>query len=80
METYITYGMSKDGPKLYKITLYRSEMKYWLVEICPCDANGNVVSDPIEWDIFRTKWSAKKYMKQLYKEYERYVNYAFDEF
>ena len=71
---YVTYGHSLDGPRMFVITSKRTRFGNWRVEICPCDWNGNPVSDPIEWDICAGLFSTIGYIWKLYKEYSQYVN------
>ena len=47
---FVTYGNGKRGPKMYRVLRYHDDYRDWVVEVCPCDTNGNAVSDPVAWD------------------------------
>ena len=74
MVKYVNYGNSTYGTPMYVITMYRTDHGYYKVEVLPCDMYGKVVSYPVVWDMFLTWWEARRYVKQQYKEFHRYVN------
>lgn len=71
---YVTAGYGDCGPKMFVLIMYRTEHGSWKVEVSPCDSYGSPISDPVAWDIFLTWWEARKYFKQQYREFNRYVN------
>jgi hypothetical protein len=74
MVKYVNYGHPVCGIHMYVITMYRTEHGSYKVEVLPCDAYGHIVSDAIAWDIFPCWWDARKYVRQQYKEFYKYVN------
>lgn len=72
---FITYGNDKWGPKIYRVLRYHDDYRDWVVEVCPCDINGNAVSDPVAWDDGLAWWSAVVFFWKQYDEFDRYVNY-----
>jgi hypothetical protein len=72
---FVTYGYGKHGPKLYRILRYKDEHRRWVVEVCPCDINGNAVSDPVVWNDGLTWWSAMVLFWDWYNEFDCFVNY-----
>lgn len=74
MTKYVNYGDPRDGIHMYVITMFKTEHGNYKVEVLPCDTYGHPVSDPVAWDIFLDWWSARKYVRQQYKEFYRYVN------
>lgn len=71
---FVRYGHGFDGPIMYVIVMNHLQGS-WKVEVSPCDTCGSPVSDPVAWDIFPDWWSARKYMRKMYKEYYAYVNH-----
>ena len=74
MIKYVNYGHQKHGVHMYVITMFRTEHGNYKVEVLPCDINGTVISDAVAWDMFCSWWDARKYVRQQYKEFYRYVN------
>lgn len=74
MTKYVNYGNPKWGIHMYVITMFRTEHGNYKVEVLPCDTHGYPVSDAIAWDIFPSWWGARKYVREQYKEFYRYVN------
>lgn len=74
MVKYVRYGNPHEGIPMYVITMYRTEHGSYKVEVLPCDTYGYVVSDAVAWDIFPCWWDARKYVRQQYKEFYKYVN------
>ena len=74
MTKYVNYGDPRDGIHMYVITMFKTEHGNYKVEVLPCDTYGHPVSDPVAWDMFLDWWSARKYVRQQYKEFDRYVN------
>lgn len=74
MTKYVNYGDPRDGIHMYVITMFKTEHGNYKVEVLPCDTYGHPVSDPVAWDMFLDWWSARKYVRQQYKEFYRYVN------
>lgn len=74
MTKYVNYGNPRDGIHMYVITMFKTEHGNYKVEVLPCDTYGHPVSDPVAWDMFLDWWSARKYVRQQYKEFYRYVN------
>jgi hypothetical protein len=72
---FVTYGNGKLGPKLYRVLRYHDSYRGWVVEVCPCDTNGNAVSNPVSWDWELGWWSSLLLFWQWYDEYDRFVNY-----
>lgn len=71
---FITYGQGKWGPPMYRVLRYREDGRGWVVEVCPCDTNGDAVSDPVAWCDGLTWWSAVVLFREWYDDYDRYVN------
>lgn len=74
MVKYVNYGNSKCGVPMYVITMFRTPLGSYKVEVSPCDIFGTAVSDPMVWDMFPNWWSARKYVHKQYKKFNRYVN------
>lgn len=74
MVKYVNYGHSKYGIPMYVITMYRTDHGNYKVEVSVCDNHGTPVSDPVVWDMFLTWWGARKFVRQQYKEFYKYVN------
>ena len=74
MVKYVNYGHPTRGIHMYAITMYRTERGSYKVEVLPCDTYGHIVSDAIVWDMFPCWWEARKYVRQQYKEFYKYVN------
>jgi hypothetical protein len=74
MIKYVRYGNPRSGIPMFLITRYRTYHRSWKVEVLPCDMYGAPVSDAVAWDIFPTWWDTRKYMRQQYEEFYRYVN------
>ena len=72
---FITYGQGKWGPKMYRVLRYKEDGRGWVVEVCPCDTNGDAVSDPVAWCDGLTWWSAMVLFWEWYDEFDRFVNY-----
>ena len=75
MVKLVRYGHPRYGVPMYSITMFKSYSGGYIVEVSPCDSCGQVVSDPIAWNTFASRWSARKYMKNQYREMYRYVNH-----
>ena len=71
---YVNYGHPIHGIHMYVITMYHTEHNSYKVEILPCDTQGTPISDAVAWDIFPYWWGARKYVRQQYKEFYKYVN------
>ena len=69
---YVTYH---GGPRMFVIIANRMQCGSWKVEVSPCDYRGSAVSDPVAQDIFPSWWEAFKFRRQMYKEYDKYVNH-----
>ena len=74
MVKYVCYRNPTFGIPMYAITMFRTELHNWKVEVSPCDGYGIVVSDPIVWDIFPNWWSARMFVRKQYKEFYKYIN------
>ena len=74
MVKYVNYGSPHYGIPVYIIVMNRTERGNYKVEVSVCDNAGTPVSDPVAWDMFLTWWEARKYVRQQYKEFYRYVN------
>lgn len=74
MIKYVNYGNPKYGTHMYVITMFRTDGGSYEVEVKPCDTCGCPVSDAVTWDIFPSWWSARKFVREQYKEFYRYVN------
>lgn len=75
MIKYVNYGNPRHGVHIFVITMFRTEHGSYKVEIKPCDTYGYAVSDTVAWDMFPDWWSARKYMRKQYKEFDNYVNH-----
>lgn len=71
---FVRAGHGPDSPIMYVIIMNRTEHGNWKVETCPCDHTGSPVSDPVFWDIFSSRFTAKHCMNQQYKEWFEFVN------
>lgn len=71
----VTCGNGKCGPKMYRVLRYHDDYRDWVVEVCPCDTNGDAVSDPVAWDWELNWWTSLKLFWTWYNEYDRFVNY-----
>ncbi len=71
---YITYGCGKRGSKMYVVSMYRTPFKNWKVKVEPCDVYGSAVFDAVAWEIFDSWFAARRYFKQQYREFDKYVN------
>lgn len=74
MTKYVNYGNPHWGIHMYAITMFKTEHGNYKVEVLPCDTCGHPVSDAVVWDIFPSWWSARKFVREQYKEFYRYVN------
>lgn len=74
MVKYVNYGSPRYDIPMYIIVMNRTERGNYKVEVSVCDNAGTPVSDPVAWDMFLTWWEARKYVRQQYKEFYRYVN------
>lgn len=70
---YITYGLGDSGPRMFGVLRIKSD-RGWIVEVWPCDASGQQVSDPIEWRDELDWWTSIKLFWSYYKDYDKYVN------
>lgn len=70
----VNYGNPRYGTHMYVIVMNRTEHESYKVEVSVCDCAGTPVSDSVAWDIFPTWWGARKYVRQQYKEFYKYVN------
>ena len=77
MIKYVNFGNPHTGIHMYIITMYRTPLRNYRVEVIPCDIFGIAVSDAVEWDMFPTWWEARKHAKKKYKEFYSYVNERF---
>ena len=71
---YIRYGNIWDGVPIYTIIMRKELENGWFVEVIPCDAHGQIVSDPVVWDNFACWWHATSYFIQQYLDFYNYVN------
>ena len=72
---YVRFGKGWDNcPVMYTIVMNHTKLHNWVVEVFPADHMGAAVSDALEWDIFGDWFSAKRYMRKKYKEYNKLVN------
>ena len=74
MVKYVNYGSPRYGIPMYIIVMNRTERGNYKVEVSVCDSAGTPVSDPVAQDILPTWWDARKYVRQQYKEFYKYVN------
>lgn len=74
MVTRYDYIRYRGGPTLYVVVQRKTEFKHWFVGVYVCDTAGDPVGDAVDWDICLTRLSARKKRKQLYKDFDRYVN------
>ena len=70
MLKYVNYH----SQHMFIITMFKTELGNYKVEVCPCVSYGFAVSDPIAWDVFSNWWSARKYVRKQYKKMMEYVN------
>ncbi len=75
MTKYVRYGNKNTGIAMYVITMFQTDRRNWKIEVCVCDCYGKVASDPVAWDMFPDWWSAYRYFRKQYKEFDKYVNH-----
>ena len=71
---YVTAGYGEFAPKMYGVLMLKSN-RGWVVEVWPCDTNGEQVSDPVEWGDELSWFGAIKLFYKWYAEFDRFVNY-----
>lgn len=59
---------------MYVVEQRRTDLGHWFVGAYIADAWGEPIGEALDWDISLTRLGARKLRKQLYKDFDRYVN------